>query len=175
MTYSDRDIYQAMARGEIDISPFDHTSMQPASYDCRLYPKLLVYDTSLPAEDQDPLEVSLDDSDFLMEPGQFVLGCTEEYISLSEQTTCMADGKSSLGRQGLFIAHTAGWCDPGFEGQITLEFCSSLPIWLQAGMHICQLIFSRTDSPAIDPYGISKGSYQGQRGPTPTRRGYVRH
>jgi len=71
------------------------------------------------------------------------------------------EGRSSIGRIGLFIQN-AGWIDPGFEGRITLELynASSLPIKLQAGKRICQLVFCTMDQKAENPY---QGKYQGQK------------
>src|SRR5690606_32197493 len=74
--------------------------------------------------------------------------------------TAFVEGRSSVGRIGLFIQN-AGWVDPGFEGRITLELynAGSLPIKLQAGKRICQLVFCLMDQKAANPY---RGKYQGQ-------------
>ncbi len=74
------------------------------------------------------------------------------------------EGRSSLGRMGLFIQN-AGWVDPGFKGEITLELYNAnrCAIELKAGRRVGQLVFAKTDNAALNPY---KGKYQGQKGAT---------
>lgn len=170
MTYSDRDIIQALQRGEINITPFRYDQLQPASYDCRLYHEILVYAPDVPAVEQVPMAVSLKDGDYLLRPGEFILACTEEYFELNDRHIFHVDGKSSLGRQSLVVHQQAGWADPGFNGQITLEVTCTLPMYLRDHMPICQMVFGRTQQPAINAYGSNRASYNGQRGPTPARR-----
>ena len=82
------------------------------------------------------------------------------------------EGKSTLGRLGLMIHSTAGYVDPGWDGELTLELSNvaNLPIILHPGMRIGQLSFERMSSPVERPYGCKDlGShYQGQRGATPS-------
>jgi dCTP deaminase len=94
-------------------------------------------------------------------PHSFLLATTEEYIKVPDNLTAFVEGRSSVGRMGLFIQN-AGWVDPGFEGNMTLELynANSLPIRLKAGRRICQLVFCSMDQAAIKPY---RGKYQGQR------------
>ena len=101
---------------------------------------------------------------YLLLPGQFVLATTKEYISLPNDLTAFVEGRSSLGRMGLFIQN-AGWVDPGFSGEITLELFNAnrCAIELQSGRRIGQLVFAQMDQPALFPYC---GKYQGQRGAT---------
>ena len=104
---------------------------------------------------------------YLLLPGQFVLATTMEYISLPDNLTAFVEGRSSLGRMGLFIQN-AGWVDPGFQGEITLELFNAnrCAIELTAGRRVGQLVFAKMDAPAIRPYN---GKYQGQRGATGSR------
>src|SRR5690606_1603613 len=110
---------------------------------------------------------------FVLHPGEFVLGSTYESVSLPDDIAARLEGKSSLGRLGLLTHSTAGFIDPGFEGNVTLELSNTatLPIYLWPGMKIGQLCFFRLTSPAEHPYGSEKyGSrYRGQRGPTASR------
>jgi deoxycytidine triphosphate deaminase/intein/homing endonuclease/DNA-binding XRE family transcriptional regulator len=72
------------------------------------------------------------------------------------------------GRGGVFLSNTAGLCDPGYEGQITLELSNlgRAPVALTPGMRISQLTFTELKTPAERPYGEDRGSkYQGQSGP----------
>ena len=82
-------------------------------------------------------------------------------------TFSVVEGRSSLGRLGLFIQN-AGWVDPGFHGEITLELFNAnrCAIKLQAGRRIGKLVFARMDRAAQNPY---RGKYQGQRGATGSR------
>ena len=93
-------------------------------------------------------------------PHSFLLASTRERIRLPDDVTAFVEGRSSIGRIGLFIQN-AGWVDPGFEGNLTLELYNAnrLPIRLQTGRRICQLVFARMDCAAQAPY---RGKYQGQ-------------
>ena len=91
----------------------------------------------------------------------------------SIQLVARLDGKSSLGRIGLLIHSTAGFIDPGFKGQVTLELSNvaNLPIAIYPGMKIGQVSFYELTTPAEHPYGSSEAGskYQGQSGPTASR------
>jgi dCTP deaminase len=83
------------------------------------------------------------------------------------------EGKSSLGRLGLLIHSTAGFVDPSWEGNLTLELSNvaNLPITIYHGMPIGQISFMRMDGPVERPYGTDEAGskYQGQAEPTPSR------
>lgn len=102
--------------------------------------------------------------EYLLLPKTFVLATTNEYIKLPNNMTAFVEGRSSIGRLGLFIQN-AGWVDPGFEGQITLELfnASNFAINIKSGSRVGQLVFAKMDHDAINPY---KGKYQGQKGAT---------
>ena len=104
---------------------------------------------------------------YLLLPGQFVLATTMEYFALPDDLTAFVEGRSSLGRMGLFIQN-AGWVDPGFEGEITLELYNAnrFAIELKAGRRVGQLVFAKMDRNAEKPY---RGKYQGQTGATGSR------
>ncbi len=102
-----------------------------------------------------------------VKPKEFLLATTVEYVKLPPFLTAFVEGRSSLGRLGLFIEN-AGWVDAGFEGQITLELynANSSPIRLYPGMRICQLVFAKLDHV---PEKVYEGKYKGQRGATPSK------
>ena len=104
---------------------------------------------------------------YLLLPGQFVLATTLEYVSQQDDLTAFVEGRSSLGRMGLFIQN-AGWVDPGFEGEITLELFNAnrCAIELCTGRRIGQLVFAQMDAFAQNPYA---GKYQRQKGVTGSR------
>lgn len=159
-------------RKELVVEPITTDSIQPASIDCRLDRHFLV------VEDRNMHMIDLNSEVLYREyegdtitipPHSFLLATTMEYIKLPNDLTAFVEGRSSIGRIGLFIQN-AGWVDPGFEGQITLELynANSLPIRLEAGRRICQLVFCRMDQAALSPY---RGKYQGQRRATGSRVG----
>lgn len=167
MILSDITLRELIKTGELGVSPLDNECIQPASIDCRLGDDFLV------VEDRQMDTISLSSEIIYRElkgptitipPHSFLLATTMEYVRLPQDLTAFVEGRSSIGRIGLFIQN-AGWVDPGFEGQITLELynANSLPIRLEAGRRICQLVFCRMDQPAAAPY---KGKYQGQRNTT---------
>ncbi len=106
-------------------------------------------------------------------PGQCLLACTWETITLPEDLVARVEGKSSWGRRFLMVHSTAGFIDPGFTGQITLELCnlSRTTVTLTIGEPIAQISFDTLDHPAQRPYGHPelRSRYQGQRGATPAR------
>lgn len=181
MLLSDRDILAEVDNGRVDLEPFDRTMIQPSSIDVRLDKFFRTFDNHKyphidPAADQSDLtrEITVEQGEeFVLHPGEFVLGSTYECVTLPDDVAARLEGKSSLGRLGLLTHSTAGFIDPGFSGHVTLELANvaTLPIKLYPGMKIGQLCFFRLSSPAEHPYGSSQyGSrYQGQRGPTPSR------
>lgn len=163
MILSDRTINRYIQSGELEITPFDQNSVQPASIDCRLGSHyLLVDDINMGVIDMDKAIKyrEIEGTCITLPPRSFVLATTQEYIKLPNNITAFVEGRSSIGRMGLFIQN-AGWVDAGFEGRITLELfnANSLPIKLDSGRRICQLVFCTMDEPAERPY---KGKYQGQ-------------
>ena len=181
MLLSDRDILAEINAGRVTLDPYDSSMIQPSSIDVRLDKFFRVFDNHKyaaidPAVEQPDLtrlvEVGRDEP-FVLHPGEFVLGSTYESVSLPDDVAARLEGKSSLGRLGLLTHSTAGFIDPGFEGNVTLELSNTatLPINLWPGMKIGQLCFFRLSSPAENPYGSAKyaSRYRGQRGPTASR------
>jgi dCTP deaminase len=112
---------------------------------------------------------------FVIHPGEFCLGRTLEHVELPDDIVARIEGKSSIGRLGLIVHATAGFCDPGWRGTLTLELnnLTRVPIRLYAGLPIAQLSFMTLDAPARRPYGHQElGShYQGQVEATESRYG----
>ncbi|MBX3021445.1 MAG: dCTP deaminase [Bdellovibrionales bacterium] len=164
MILSDKTLKKMIDSGELGITPINEESIQPASIDCRLGDHFLVVeDRQMQIIDLNS-EIKyreLDGPSITIPPHSFLLATTMEYVRLPKDLTAFVEGRSSIGRIGLFIQN-AGWVDPGFEGQITLELynANSLPIRLEAGRRICQLVFCSMDQAAASPY---QGKYQGQK------------
>lgn len=191
MILSDRDIKKMLSAGRIKISPDPDlsTQLQPASFDLRLSSKFRVFrPTSTPYIDpQDPATFDemtelTDTADheqpllphlpkgprpFVIHPGEFVLGMTKEFVELPDDITARVEGRSSLGRLGIIIHSTAGYVDPGFKGNITLEITNigSVPVLLHPDMRICQLAFETMSSPAEKDYAEKGGKYVGSTEP----------
>ncbi len=179
---SDRDIEEAIHAGRIVIRPFRPVDLQPSSVDIHLGRVFRVQRNPAPVSiidvrrDVPHLTVRVAvrvDEPFVIHPGQFVLGTTVERVELPADLVARLEGRSSLGRLGLLIHSTAGYVDPGWQGNLTLELSnvSSLPIALYGGTRIGQLSFSTLSSPAQRPYGTpGLGSkYQGQIDPMPSK------
>ncbi|HET7083084.1 MAG TPA: dCTP deaminase [Candidatus Limnocylindria bacterium] len=178
MVLSDRDIRSEIAAGRIVIDPFIPEAVQPSSVDLHLDRRFRVFrnsrypfiDVRVDQPDMTELVEIAGDEPFILHPGEFVLGSTLERVALPNDLVARLEGKSSLGRLGLLIHSTAGYVDPGWEGNLTLELSNvaNLPITLYDGMKIGQISFQRLSSPAEVGYGdASIGSkYRGQRDPT---------
>jgi len=143
--------------------PFEDAQVNAASYDVRLSGHWI-------CPTRDPEDITADE--FRLFPGEVVLASTLEYVRVPRDVACDLKLKSTLGR--LWINHSlAGWCDPGFEGNITLELqnLGPAPFVLEAGRRIAQLIFVAMESPPEIAYGeVGSGShYQGQQGTTRAR------
>ncbi len=175
---SDRDIRAALEAGRVRIDPFDPNCLQPSSVDLHLDADFRVFrnnryafiDPRTPQPDLTELVSVEGDEPFILHPNEFVLGQTLEWVELPDDLVARLEGRSSLGRLGLLIHSTAGYVDPGWKGNLTLELSNvaNLPIALYSGMKIGQISFFKMSSPVERPYGSRElGSrYQGQSSPT---------
>lgn len=169
MILSCKTILKKIKEEELMIEPFTSTHVQPASIDLRIGNHFMIID-----ENSTPF-ISLEKSvsykevcqeTIIIPPQGFVLGTTIEYINLPNDMTAFVEGRRSIGRLGLFIQN-AGWVDPGFEGQITLELYNAnrVPIELKAGRRVCQLVLA-----LLDQKGTAyMGKYNGQKRATESR------
>ncbi|MFC7204461.1 dCTP deaminase [Haloferax namakaokahaiae] len=184
MILSDADILRRLEEGDLVVDPIDDIDMQvqPASIDLRLGTEFLEFQRTniscIHPNREDEISKYVREShvpegdDFILHPGDFVLGTTKERVEIPADLLATVEGRSSLGRLAVVIHATAGIVDPGYEGQITLELSNlgTAPVALTPGMRISQLVFTEMKSPADRPYGVERGSkYQGQRGPQASR------
>lgn len=165
MILSDKTIKELISKNELVIDPLNENSIQPASVDCRIGSHYLVIDdnqieSGILSFDKEIKYREINSESIIIPPHSFLLATTMEYIKLPNGYSAFVEGRSSIGRMGLFIQN-AGWVDSGFEGRITLELynANSLPIRLDSGRRVCQLVFCKMDQKADMPY---KGKYQGQ-------------
>ncbi|WP_448910790.1 dCTP deaminase [Holdemania massiliensis] len=165
MILSDKTLIKMLNDHSLVVTDLEPEQIQPASIDIR------IGNTFCIVEDSPSGIINLEDEiqykqitaeKYTLLPGQFVLATTMEYVELPDDLTAFVEGRSSLGRMGLFIQN-AGWVDPGFKGEITLELFNAnrCAIELCAGRRIGQLVFAQLDEKALNPY---RGKYQGQRG-----------
>jgi dCTP deaminase len=183
MVLTDREIQVALATKQIVITPTpDVIAYSSTSLDLTLSKSLRIWKTpkakgveqivvspadveyvfnEVAKEHSDPKE--MDSRGYILEPGDFILGWTEEYIDLPTQSRIAArvEGKSSLARLGIGIHITAPTTHAGFTGTIQLEICNhgTLRVRLTPGMRVCQLIFEQT---AGTPEKGYKGQFYGQ-------------
>lgn len=189
MRLSDVDIEQRLNHNSIIIepSPADN-AIAGISVDLRLDHRFRVFSNSSVTHldlsgDRDELEqninrvmgreIALEEGEaFFIHPGELVLGATLESVTIPEDLVGWLDGRSSLARLGLMVHLTAGRIDPGWQGQIVLEFYNSgkLPLTLRPGMVICALSFEQLSSPAARPYNKrADAKYKGQTGAVGSR------
>lgn len=184
MLLSNRRISEEIVHENIVIQPYSRAQLQPTSYDVILGPdfKFEYTKEDMPFGSVDP-GISSEEffydvrppkgSGVLLSPGQFALGSTYEVIALGPNVAAQVEGKSSLGRLGLQVHATAGFIDPGFDGQVTLELSNvgSIPIVLYPGMKVAQILFYLMPEPSTILYGSSAAGshYQNQAGPTTSR------
>lgn len=168
---SDRSIRERLRIGEIvpaalyDRSVYD--AVQPASLE------LTISDSVIRPHGHKPprVEAEADKNRIYIRPREFLLGSTRETVHIPNDLLARVEGKSSWARRGIMVHVTAGFIDPGFRGQITLELynLSSVTQVILVGSRVAQLALEELDRPADRPYGSpGLGShYQGQQGATP--------
>ena len=162
MVLRDIDIIQLMAEGAFDRASI--ANVNPASIDLALGEEIRDVDGHL-------IDKLGKNDEFIIKPNQFVLAHTLEKINMPVNLLGIVKGKSSLARKGL-IVEFAGFIDPGFDGQITLELknVSDKPVTLKKYMRICQLCFLKMNGVPRFPYGSDKDShYQHQMGAVASR------
>ena len=181
MILSDHTISEYLADGRIVVSPLGDGCVQPASIDVRLDKHILVFrnsrrpyiDVRQDISDMTEMEIACEEQPFILHPGEFVLASTLEHVEVPDDLVARLEGKSSLGRIGLLIHSTAGYVDPGWKGNLTLELSNvaNLPITLYPQMRIGQISFAKLTTPADVPYGSPElgSKYQHQTLPTASR------
>lgn len=165
MILSGKEIKNRLGK-DIFIEPFHESRLNPNSYNLTLHNELLVYDA--PELDMKvsnkTKKMTIPEEGFVLDPGQLYLGRINEYTK-TYNLVPMLEGRSSIGRLGLFIHITAGFGDVGFCGYWTLEIFCIHPIRIYAGVEICQ-IYYHTIEGEYETY--SKGKYQNNQGIQPS-------
>ncbi|WP_339338312.1 dCTP deaminase [uncultured Oceanicoccus sp.] len=156
----------ARAGNDIIIEPYDKHRLNPNSYNLSLHDELLVYD-------EPPLDMKKDNrcqqliippEGLLLEPNRLYLGRTREYTE-THNLVPMLEGRSSVGRLGLFVHVTAGFGDVGFKGYWTLEIFCVQPIRIYSDVEICQVYYHTIEGNYQE---YSSGKYQNNKGIQPS-------
>jgi len=172
MILTDKKIQELLEEKELLIEPYPSMEqIQPASIDLRLSNDYLI-----PINDQTPVDIKNNNPRYepvktnmiLLPPRAFILATTKETISIPPYLIGRVEGRSSVGRLGIAVHITAGYVDPNFTGQITLEIAnlSQNTIQLYEDMRICQIVFEELDDTPNRLYGECGNKYQNQTGTT---------
>lgn len=127
---------------DIDIIPFEDSQLNPNSYNLRLHDEVLIYENrelDMKAKNE-ARRVKIPEEGMVLQPEQLYLGRTMEYTR-TDNYVPMLEGRSSIGRLGLFVHVTAGFGDVGFSGYWTLEMFCVQPIRIYPGIEICQIFY----------------------------------
>ena len=146
---------------DIIIEPFNENQVNPNSYNLRLHNELMVYESSPldMKENNSAKKIIIPEDGLLLDSRKLYLGRTVEYTE-THNLVPMLEGRSSVGRLGLFVHVTAGFGDVGFKGYWTLEIFCVQPIKIYPSVEICQIFYHSVEGD-VDPY--KSGKYQGNK------------
>lgn len=150
----------------IRITPFSDDQLNPNSYNLTLHNEVLVYDNNIldMKKENTASTIVIPEEGMLLDPGKLYLGRTIEYTE-TEKYVPMLEGRSSIGRLGLFVHITAGFGDVGFSGYWTLEMFCVQPIRIYPGVQICQIFYHSIEG---DYELYASGKYQKNKGIQPS-------
>lgn len=158
---SGSEIKKQVEAGNIVISDFDESRLNPNSYNLRLGCKLVEYVGGVDMMKQPQTrEVAIPSEGMILYPGRFYLGYTMEHTETDKYVPCL-DGRSSVARLGLAVHVTAGFGDVGFKGQWTLELVPHVQIRVYPGCEICQIYYQPIEGEVDRFYN---GKYQNAQG-----------
>ncbi|QEY35354.1 dCTP deaminase [Caproiciproducens galactitolivorans] len=165
MILSGKQIREKLGK-EIIIEPFCESQLNPNSYNLKLHNELLVYDEPVldMKKENKFRKILIPEEGLVLEPNKLYLGRTQEYTK-TDKFVPMIEGRSSVGRLGLFIHVTAGFGDVGFSGYWTLEIHCIQPVRVYAGVEICQIYYHLIQG---DYERYSSGKYQNNTGIQPS-------
>jgi dCTP deaminase len=146
---------------DIKIEPFNVKQLNPNSYNLKLHEDLLVY-SELPLDmkkNNPSTPLKIPSEGLVLQPGKLYLGRTVEHTT-THNLVPMLEGRSSVGRLGLFVHVTAGFGDTGFSGYWTLEMHCIHPIRVYAGVEICQIFYHAVEGDVVN---YVSGKYQANK------------
>lgn len=165
MIISGKEIKKNLGKN-ILIEPFNEKQLGPNSYNLRLHNELLVYENYIldMKKENKVSRISVPEEGLILKPGTLYLGRTLEFT----QTDCyvpMLEGRSSIGRLGLFVHVTAGFGDVGFRGYWTLEISCIQPVKIYPKVEICQIFYHTISG---DYISYSSNKYQNNKDVQPS-------
>lgn len=165
MILSGKEIEKQIGK-DIIIDPYSPKQLNPNSYNLRLHNILMTYNNDLldMKKPNEATKFEIPESGYVLQPGQLYLGRTLEFTETKSYVP-MLEGRSSIGRLGMFVHVTAGFGDVGFSGFWTLEIFCIKPIKIYPGVEICQLYFHTIEG-EYEPY--KSGKYQNNQGIQPS-------
>ncbi len=181
---SDKTIKEYLKEGILSIEPLeDEKQIQPSSVDMRLGDEFKVFKVIrkpyIDPKDEDDIASYMESTTvkkgdaFIIHPNEFALATTAEYVKVPDDLVARVEGRSSMGRLGVTMHVTAGFIDPGFEGNITLEISNigAMPVALYPGQRVCQIVFETMTTASEKPYGHPErnSKYMGQTRPESSR------
>ena len=151
---------------EIIIDPFDKNRINPNSYNLSLHNELIMYKNSLldMRKDNEVEKLKIPSNGLVLEANRLYLGRTVEYTE-TKNLVPMLEGRSSIGRLGLFVHVTAGFGDVGFKGFWTLEIFCIQPIKIYPNVEICQVYYHTLEG---SHENYTSGKYQNNQGIQPS-------
>ena len=151
---------------EIIIDPFDKNRINPNSYNLSLHNELIMYKNSLldMKKDNKIEKLKIPSNGLVLEANRLYLGRTVEYTE-TRNLVPMLEGRSSIGRLGLFVHVTAGFGDVGFKGFWTLEIFCIQPIKIYPNVEICQVYYHTLEG---SHENYTSGKYQDNQGIQPS-------
>lgn len=147
---------KAQLGGNIRIDPYSDEQLNPNSYNLTLHDELLVYE-EIVLDMKRPnrfRRLTIPKDGFVLEPNQLYLGRTIEFTETHNHVP-MLEGRSSIGRLGLFVHVTAGFGDVGFCGYWTLEMFAVQPVRIYPGVQVCQIFYHSIEG-EVTEYKSSK-------------------
>ena len=157
---------ESRINNEIIIDPFDKNRINPNSYNLSLHNELIMYKNSLldMRKDNEVEKLKIPSNGLVLEANRLYLGRTVEYTE-TKNLVPMLEGRSSIGRLGLFVHVTAGFGDVGFKGFWTLEIFCIQPIKIYPNVEICQVYYHTLEG---SHENYNSGKYQDNQGIQPS-------
>jgi dCTP deaminase len=156
MILSGKEIVENINNNSIVIDPYDVKQLNPNSYNLKLHNELLVYEEDVldMKKDNNYKVITIPEEGFFLEPNTLYLGRTVEFTQ-TDKFVPMLEGRSSVGRLGMFIHITAGLGNIGMAGHWTLEIFVVQPLRIYPNVEICQIFFN-TINGDFEPYASGK-------------------
>lgn len=166
MILSGLEISKRMGK-DIGIEPYNPDQLNPNSYNLRLHDELLVYDNEVldMKVENKASNLTIPSTGLRLDPGKLYLGRTVEHTR-TDNLVPMLEGRSSIGRLGMFVHVTAGFGDVGFNGYWTLEIFVVQPLVIYSDVEICQIYYHHLDGVYAN---YKSGKYQNNSGIQPSK------